>query len=115
MEKGFMESNIIPLSKKVVEVTAKAEGTSYSLSALEQTVQCIATAGALTLTLPNVTEMMGKFVAIHCKDLTAPSTVVVQDNDESLGWSDMTLTADNDCALLYSDGLKWWKVVDVTT
>lgn len=115
IEKGFVENSIVPLSKKVVKLVGDADGLTYYLSLLEQTVLVDATAGNVIVYLPNVTEAMGKLIAIHCTNLTSPSTVAVRDNDESLNWSDMSLTADNDCALLYSDGIKWWKVVDVTT
>lgn len=115
LESRPIEQATVPSDDKIVQVSGASGGTSRTLKVYEQTVLCYATAGALTLTLPNVLEAKGKLFSIYCKDLTGPSTVVVQDNDESLGWSDLTLTADADHVLLYSDGLQWNVLIDVTT
>lgn len=115
LEKKLAESGTVPLSNKIIRVDAVAAGTTRVLKTYEQTVLCYATAGNLTITLPNVLEAAGRTFSIYCKDLTSPSTVTVQDNDESVGWSDMSLTADLDHVLLYSDGLQWNKLINVTT
>jgi len=67
--------------------------------------------GTFTLTLPPVAEAAGKFYAIHLID--DGGDVTVQDQDDSYDWGgDYTLDADADGVLLFSDGLKWWLVVD---
>ena len=115
MEKRYPEQGLIPVESKILKLTGVAAGLAYSLKLYEQTVIVVATAGSVTITLPNVLEAIGKFFSIYCTDLTGPATVTVQDNNESLGWSDMSLTADADHVLLYSDGIQWNKLVDVTT
>lgn len=61
---------------------------------------------ALTLTLPNVGEAAGKMFTITAPN-GATNTVTVQDNDESMNWSDLSMDANNDQVVLYSDGLSW--------
>ena len=97
-------------SKKIVGNTA-----SCSLALYERVVRATPNEVAdITITLPNVSEAAGLFFSIYCV-ANATYNVVVQDNDESEGWSDLTLTALNDMVLLYSDGFTWFKLVDVTT
>lgn len=115
LERKFVQDGTVNSDAKIIQVSGASGGTSRTLKVYEQTVLCYATAGSLTLTLPNVLEAAGRLFSIYCKDLTSPSTVTVQDNDESLEWSDLSLTADDDHVLLYSDGLQWNLIIDVTT
>ena len=115
LEKNPRQMAIVPSSNKIKKLVGVAAGLSDTLKVYEQTVIVVATAGSVTITLPNVTEAMGNIYSIYCTDLTSPATVTVQDQNESLGWSDLSLTADNDNVLLYSDGVAWKKLIDVTT
>lgn len=115
MEMKPSQQQIVPSSSKILKVTGAVGGVSVTLKLYEQTVYVIATAGAVTITLPNVLEAMGLIFSVYCEDITDPATVTVQDQDESLGWSDLSLTAGLDHVLLYSDGLQWNKLIDVTT
>jgi hypothetical protein len=47
--------------------------------------------GAITITLCNVSECMGKFVSIRVRDADATNTVTIQDQDESEQWTDITM------------------------
>lgn len=71
--------------------------------------------GALTITLCNVSEMMGKFVSIRARDADGTNTITIQDNDESEQWTDITMNGPGDSALLYSDGLMWHTCCAVTS
>lgn len=110
MERDFIAGDTLPNSSKIVAKTASA-----TLAAYEQVVQATPNEVAdITITLPPVAEMAGKFVSVY-STANATYNVVVQDQDDSLGWSDMTLTTSADMVLLYSNGITWFKVVDVTT
>ena len=63
------------------------------------------------MTLPPVNVCQGQFLSIALPDYTS-NTVTVQDQDDSEDWTDISLNADQDGALLFSDGIKWWVVVD---
>ena len=115
LDRKIIQDSTVNSDSKIIQVSGASGGTSYTLKVYEQTVLCYATAGSLTLTLPNVLEAVGRLFSIYCKDLTSPNTVKVQDNNESLGWNDATLTADKDHILLYSDGLQWNLIIDITT
>jgi hypothetical protein len=109
LERKFTEQATV--GDKYRKVTATA-----ALAVSDQVVLAYATAGAdVVITLPNVSEAAGLIYSIYCKDVTAPQTITIQDQDESLGWADMVMTADNDRVVLYSDGISWAKLVDITT
>ena len=67
--------------------------------------------GSYALTLPNVSEAAGMIVCV-CATVANAKTLTVQDNDESLEWSDLVLDVDEDYALLYSDGERWHTLVN---
>lgn len=75
-----------------------------------QVVTLDSTSGALTVTLPAVQKTKGQHFAISAK--TYVSAITIQDNDESYDWTNISLDADNDGVLLYSDGMKYWVVTD---
>lgn len=68
------------------------------------------TDGALTVTLPKVEQAAGLTFSFMCK--TYSSAITIQDNDDSDDWTNISLDAAQDGALLYSDGRKWWVLVD---
>jgi len=64
-----------------------------------------------SLTLPPVAEAAGRFLSIYAT-IANSKTVTVQDQDDSVGWTDLTLDTDDDHALLYSDGLRWCVILN---
>lgn len=112
MEVLAKQQSMIPASDKITTIVG--DGSHTHLTVYEQTVLVYATAAIHTIYLPNVTEARGLLFSINLIDTTA-HTVTVADNDESLGWSDLSLTADGDHVLLYSDGVRWNLIIDVTT
>jgi len=75
-----------------------------------QVVTLDSTDGAITVTLPPVQTVKGQIFAISAK--TYVTAITIQDNDESYDWTNISLDADNDGALLFSDGMKFWVVTD---
>jgi hypothetical protein len=71
--------------------------------------------GAITITLPSVSEAKGGFYSIVARDADGTNTITIQDKDDSEAWAgDYTLNGVGDKILLYSDGLTW-QVVSLLT
>ena len=98
----------------VKRVTKDAAAT---LTVYEQVVFADTTDGAMAITLPPVSEAVGKMYSI--KLITDGGNLTVQDQDDSYDWSgqggDFTLTAATDCVLLFSDGHAWYNLCEQTT
>jgi len=99
----------------VVKWSRTAAYTSDTMAVYERVVlvDTDTVDGTFTVTLPPVAEAAGKFYAVHQIDDGGNTTI--QDQDDSYDWSNQTLTEDDDGVLLFSDGLKWWLVVDNST
>ena len=81
-----------------------------TLEVYETLVLCDTTDGAITLTLPNVSEAIGKVYSIKL-ETDGGTDVTIQDGDESKYWeADITLDDAGDGVLLYSDGQSWWPI-----
>ena len=57
--------------------------------------------------MSNVSQAEGKIFTIHLIDANS-NAVTLQDQDESVDWSDRTLDADADGIALLASGGKWW-------
>ena len=85
-----------------------AATVSATLTVNQQTVECVTGAAVdVTITLPNVEEAKGRIFTIQLIT-DGGFDVVIQDQDESRSWTDLTLDTALDYAVLYSDGRKWW-------
>ena len=81
---------------------------SATLTVNQQAV--VITTGAavdVTITLPNVGEAMGRTFTFQLIT-DGGFDGVIQDQDESDDWTDLTLDTADDYAVLYSDGRRWW-------
>jgi len=58
-----------------------------------------------TCTLPSVVEAVGRIYTIHAIDAGGGCTV--QDKADDAGLTDITLDADGESTVLYSDGVYW--------
>ena len=112
----------MPMAKKPYENAEVIDLVEYIIADTTLTVRdlCVRvsaspTTGAITITLANVSEMRGKFVAIYARDADGTNTVTIQDNDESEGWTNITLSGPGDGNILYSDGMKWWSCCAITS
>ena len=64
------------------------------------------TGGAFTLTLPPVSQMAEKSLAIY-QIAGATNACTIADAGDSRNWSNITLNANDEHVLLYSDGFQW--------
>jgi len=111
-QKAMLESGMVPESVQRVEWVRTDAYTDDTLEVFEQIclIDTDTNDGTFTCYLPPVGEAKGKFYSITQVD--DGGDVTVADQDDSYDWSDLTFDADADGALLYSDGMKWWVVVD---
>ena len=86
-------------------------GTATVLKTYETVVRATQLTASIAVTLPPVAKMAGKFVSCQVVDANSEA-LTLQDADDSQDWTDLTLDADNDGALLFSDGIKWWVVTN---
>ena len=114
-QKSMLESGMVPESVQRVEWSRTAVYITDTLDVFEQIclIDTDTVDGTFTVTLPPVGEAKGKFYSINLVD--DGGNVTVQDQDDSYDWTNQTLTADADGVLLFSDGMKWWLVVDNST
>ena len=63
------------------------------------------------LTLPAVGEAAGMVVTIRAT-IANSKTVEVQDQDDSVGWTNIDLDTDADYVVLYCDGVYWHTITD---
>jgi hypothetical protein len=81
---------------------------AFTMNPRQLVVRLDSTGGAFTVTLPPVSECFGKFYSLR---LTAGSnTITIADQGDCESASYPTLTAPNQKALLYCDGLSWLSV-----
>jgi len=84
-----------------------------TLEIYQQMVHCDSTAGAFSVTLPNVSQAKGRVFVISLD--TDNGNVTVQDQDEAFLWSDLVMTAANDFVCLMSNGEMWIVLNELTT
>ena len=80
-----------------------------TLTPMDQIVRATANTAtdSYAITLGNVAECRGQFVAIVAT-IANSKAITVQDQNESEDWTDLTLDADRDACVLWSDGRRWW-------
>ena len=67
-----------------------------------------AVSGAITVTLPPVSEARGRFYSVVARQADAVNTITITDNDDSECWlADIVFDGKCDKMLFYSDGLCW--------
>jgi len=111
------------LEEKIREQTTVVDksvfpNADYEMSVRDYVVRPSADgdSGAITITLPPVADAKGKFYSIVCRNADATNTVTIQDQDDSECWNgDFTMNGKCDALLLYSDGMFWHTVQDLTT
>jgi len=70
----------------------------------------VGTTGAVvdvTLTLPAVVDAIGRIFTISL-ETDGGKDIVIQDADDSVNWTDLTLDTQYDYAILLCDGRRWW-------
>lgn len=94
---------------QVVDKGKVVDNANASLSVTEQHVTVKSDSSAVTLTLPDVSEAKGKMFSVVALN-GQTNNVTVEDNDESLEWTDITMAGDLACLLLFSDGRTWYTI-----
>jgi len=111
------------LEEKIKEQTTVVDksvfpNADYEMSVRDYVVRPSAdeTSGPITITLPPVADAKGRFYSIVCRDADGTNTVTIQDQDDSECWNgDFTMNGKCDALLLYSDGMFWHTVQDLST
>jgi hypothetical protein len=83
------------------------EAETISIRDLVNDVDADSTSGAYTVTLPPVSEAQGKVFTFYASDADATNKVKIQDQDDSIGWFDLYLSAIGDRLVIFSDGRQW--------
>jgi hypothetical protein len=78
----------------------------YQMTVRDYVVRLDATAKAITITLPGVTESAGRFYSILARAVGS-NAVTITDKGDSESWTDVVLNEAGECCLLYSDGMVW--------
>ena len=98
----------VAFDKNVAYLTA-----AVSLTIREQVVRVTANTASddWTLTLPSVAEAAGLLFSI-VSTIANAKTVTVADAGDDADFSNLTLDTDDDYAVLWSDGLRWYVLTD---
>ena len=109
--------NALPTKGRKVAVDATSQltggsGGTYEVEPYTTVVLAHANTdmGSITVELPAVSEGEGMVITIQAT-IADSKTVTVADQDDSAGWSDITLDADGEYVVLYSDGFYWHELV----
>lgn len=65
--------------------------------------------GAVTITLPNVSEAIGMVFVIYAETSTS-NDITIQDAKDEAGLTDITLDAADEYSVLFSDGKHWYEI-----
>ena len=100
-----MIESVASPNRKLFISNSSANG-SDTLEVYQNDVQ-IANTGSYTetITLPSVAEAKGLTFAFYAADVGGG--VTVQDNNDSMGWSDQTISKDDGSLVLQSNGKSW--------
>jgi hypothetical protein len=87
--------------------------SATALKVYQQRVRALANTAnpSWTLTLPPVSEAAGFIYSLHATIANAQA-VTVTDHGDDPDFTNLTLDADGDAALLYSDGARWWVIAN---
>jgi len=104
LEDKFREHDGIPIDKY------HEPNADYEMTTRDYTLRPTADAdsGAITITLPPVSQAKGRFYSIVCRNADPVNTVTITDDSDSECWlGDIAFDGKCDRAMFYSDGLCW--------
>ena len=87
--------------------------TDYQMTTRDYVTRVVASA-ATVITLPPVAEASGRLYSILARTATSANTVTIQDKGDSESWTDIVLVTDDNYAVMYSDGMKWYALASLT-
>jgi len=106
----YKDADFVEATKHRKFINNTAANGTHTLAVYETEVYIDSDASYTeTLTLPSVAAAKGRSYAIRTVDTGGHTTI--QDQDDSLEWSDLTTDADGEYVLLYSDGRQWFNLV----
>jgi protein tyrosine phosphatase len=79
---------------------------NHQMTVFEQVIIASPGTADITVTLPSVVEAIDKMYSIYVPAVGASGTVTIVDKNGDGGLADI---------VLYSDGFRWWTLVDVST
>lgn len=94
---------------------AQAAASALYLTVNQRVCKIVTTTAQtdFTIYLPPVQECAGLFFSFHLETLGDNEIVTLAHLDDAWDWGgDYTLDAGDDSIILYSDGFKWWTVVN---
>lgn len=92
----------------VTSFTFAAGSTTTTMTLLDDIFIGVTSDSAGTVKLPPVGAARGMFFTIESPNGSTNGLTIADNGDSPLGWSDIGPTnADNEYALLYSDGQRW--------
>lgn len=98
--------------QKVNKQTFLSVDDSVTLTPRQNIIRVTGFSGAVAVTLPPVGECAGCIFAITVPDDASTNNVTVQDQDDSLEWSDSVINeAGGGKVLVFCDGETFWQLV----
>ena len=109
--------------KALIRKVFTSSDATITLTVDQQICLTDSTSNVGTVVLPPVAEARGKLYSIidigpAGAGSAGTNTVTLTDNNDDshdASWGDISINADLDRALLYSDGIAWWVISDMFT
>lgn len=101
-------------SRSLIEYqTSAAANTSYTFTAYGPRHLIVTTdnANAFTVTLPPIAEVAGQIFSVYL-DVDGGVDVTISDAGDDADFGDSTLDDADDCSVLFSNGVRWIKLID---
>jgi len=87
---------------------------SVEMTTRDYVVRPSALTAPMGIILPPVAEAKGRFYSIVVRAADVINTITISDKDDSECWEDIILDGKCDALLMYSDGLFWHRLANVT-
>lgn len=88
---------------------------SVEMTVRDLVVRPSALTAPMVLVLPPVSEAAGMFFSIVVRAADPVNTITVTDRDDSECWVDVILNSKCDPLLMYSDGMFWHRLANITS
>lgn len=88
---------------------------SVEMSTRDYVIRPSALTNPIVIVLPPVAEAKGRFYSIVVRAASAINTITISDKDDSECWVDVVLNSKCDALLMYSDGLFWHRLANITS
>lgn len=99
------------MAEQIPELTLVTKTADASLSIREQHVEVDSSSNTVAITLPPVAEAKGLMFVIYVQTYTSAVTIVAPLSED---FSTITFNGVDDGAIMFSDGKRWWTLVERT-